>query len=368
MPFSSELLNLFLATRALRLWSVTRERSSYGAGQGGQCPLKLPSDWALAWLCATDVVTTRWTDERVWRPAIAASLTIRLTARCPRQYTMAEALTSSRSQPTCSILLSRLWKRRVSDQDRVASLLCKDSDSETGVMIPWELPVNVTARLLEDSALWTNVLVAAACSRELQLLLDIDANVHKTRDGLVVTLDCQLRPLPSDRPTGGFYISGVQIQDTDDVPGRRQHQLKRPFEQFLKLRKIIKLCVQSKPCKTSECGYCRQVLEYAGQCWDRLSSFSMMGGNEFQPRVLAVSMLRFVDFVRYALATDKPQSEDCEARTKLAIVLHDFLHLRRMDKSPRELQTAAAEPQSSGDRETAEDLVEASSSPTTCSL
>lgn len=283
---------------------------------------------------------------------------------------MAEALPSSRSQPTCSILLSRLWKRRASDQNLVASMLGKDSDCETGaMMIPWELPVSVTARLLEDSALWTNLLVAAACSRELQLLLDIDANVHKTRDGLLVTLDCQLRPLPSDRPTGGFYIPGVQIQDTDDMPGRRQHQLTRPFDQFLKLRKIIRLCVQSKPCKTSECGYCRQVLEYAGQCWDRLSSFSMMGGNEFQPRVLAVSMLRFVDFVRYALAMDKPQTEDCEARTKLAIVLHDFLQLRRMDKSPREPQTAAAvETQSIGDRESAEHQVEVSSSPTTCSL
>lgn len=156
------------------LGSVTRGGSSNDVGQWS---LKLLSDWALAWLCATHVVTTCWTDE-YW-PRHCCGIFDHSTAIFPRQYSMSEAFAASRSPPTCSVLLSRLWKRRSSDQDLVR-MLCKCNDSETGVMIPWELPVNVTARLLEDSSTWVNVLVAAACSRELQLVLDIDADVHKT--------------------------------------------------------------------------------------------------------------------------------------------------------------------------------------------
>lgn len=144
--------------------------------------------------------------------------------------------------------------------------------------------------------------------------------MEPSQNGIVVTLAFRLRqPLDQDprtSTTSSIYQPGIR---------QLRHQFMRPFSEFRTLRKVITLCVQQKTCKKLKCGYCQQVSTYVEQCWEQPALVAMAlidGTPTFRPRVLAASILRFIELVQSDVVA--APLADCQARSRIALLLHDF--------------------------------------------
>lgn len=210
---------------------------------------------------------------------------------------------SSRDQRHRPSLLSRFWKRH----SRTAE------DDET---FAWDRPVASLVKRIHEAPVPEDT--ATACAQRLQLVKRIEATMEPSQHGILVTLAFRLRqPLDQDPSnTSSIYQPGIR---------QLRHQLTRPFGEFRTLRKAITLCVQQKTCKRLKCGYCQQVLTYVDQCWEQPALVAMALIDRtptFRPRVLAGSMLRFIELVQ-ANQVAAPLTE-CQARDRIALLLHDF--------------------------------------------
>lgn len=213
------------------------------------------------------------------------------------------AQTPSSHRPS---LLSRLWKRH--------SRTPEDDDER----FAWDRPVASIVKRIHEVPVPEDT--TAACVQRLQLVRRVEAAMEPSQSGILVTLAFRLRqPLDQDPITS----SATSIYQ----PGIRQlrHQLTRPFGEFRTLRKAITFCVQQKTCKKLECGYCQQVSTYVDQCWEQPALVAMALIDRtptFRPRVLAGSMLRFIELVQVDQVA--APLADCKARDRIALLLHDF--------------------------------------------